>query len=126
MAQASSGKGAAGRIAMRTIALIIGLVGTALALIVDILYALAHVLGQVAGVTNDTAHFFYGLIVVLVGLSGSLLAPILPLVAAVMLIAAAIAFFFIVGWWALIASPLLLIAAALTFSNRRVNLSGAE
>jgi hypothetical protein len=32
--------------------------------------------------------------------------------------------FFVVGWWALIVSPFFLVAAALTFSNRRVDIPG--
>jgi hypothetical protein len=91
-----------------------------------LLYTVFKALGTVAGVTNDSAHFFWGLFVVLFGAVGAFLAPILPLVAAIMLLLAAIALFFIVGWWALIASPCFIIAALLTFSNKRVNVPGAE
>ena len=125
MAQASGRESQVGRFALRTIALIVGLIGAVLALVIDILYSLLHVLARISGVTNDSAHFFYGLIVVLVGTVGAFLAPILPILAAVMLIVAGIAFFFVVGWWALIASPFFLVAALLTFSNRRVSIPGA-
>ena len=124
MAQASSGERPVGRFAMRTIALIVGLIGAILALVVNILYSLLHVLGQVSGLTQDSGHFFYGLVVVLVGTVGAFLAPILPILAAIMLILAGIAMFFVVGWWALIVSPFFLVAAALTFSNRRVDIPG--
>ena len=107
------------RFAGRTIALVVGIIGTILALVVDILYSLAHVLGEVTGITRNTGHFFYGLLVVLGGLAGSLLAPISPLVAALLLAAAGIGFFFVVGWWAIFASIFLLVAALLTFGNRR-------
>jgi len=109
---------------MRTIALIVGLIGAVLALVVNILYSLPHVLGQVSGLTQNSGHFFYGLVVVLVGTVGAFLAPILPILAAIMLILAGIAMFFVVGWWALIVSPFFLVAAALTFSNRRVDIPG--
>ncbi|HEY7125489.1 MAG TPA: hypothetical protein VH540_16155 [Ktedonobacterales bacterium] len=124
MAQANEDTGKLGRFTMRTIAMIVGLIGTALALIIDILYSLVHVLGRVAGMSDDTTHFFYGLIVVLVALGGSFLTVISPIVASIMLLAAGIAFFFIVGWWAIIASVFLFVAALLTFSNRRVNIPG--
>lgn len=115
---------ALGRFTFRTIAMIVGLIGTVLAFIIDILYSLAHVLGRVAGFTNDTSHFFWGLLVVLGALAGSLLAPIFAIGAAVLLLAAGIGFFFVVGWWAVIASVFLFVAALLTFSNRRVRVPG--
>ena len=124
MAEAQQREGGLARFTMRTIALIVGLIGTILALIIDILYSLAHVLGRITGISNDTGHFFYGLLAVLVALGGSLLAPISPILAAVMLLAAGIGFFFVVGWWAIIASIFLFVAALMTFSNRRVNVPG--
>ena len=122
MAQARQSSGGLARFTFRTIAMIVGLIGTALALIIDILYSLVHVLGRVAGFTNDTYHFFWGLLVVLVALGGSFLAPVVPILSAIMLLAAGIGFFFVVGWWAVIASPFLIVAAVLTFSNRRVKI----
>lgn len=119
MAQAQGGGGGVERLAMRTIALIVGLIGVVLALVINILYSLVHTIGRVAGLSNDTTHFFYGLLVVLIGAAGAFLAPLSPVVSAVMLAVAGIAFFFIVGPWALIASPFLLVAAVLTFTHRR-------
>ena len=103
----------------RTLALLIGLFGVVIAFFINILYSTFHVLGRVAGITNDRSHFFWGLLVVLIGLVGSLLVAFRPLVGAVLLVVAAIAFFFIVGWWALLASPFMLIAAALAFKHTR-------
>jgi hypothetical protein len=122
----SQQEGGLARFTMRTIALIVGLVGTVLALIIDILYSLVHVLGRIAGITADSGHFFYGILVVLGALAGSLLAPINATLAAVLLLAAGIGFFFVVGWWAIIASVFLFVAAALTFSNRRVKIPAAS
>jgi hypothetical protein len=124
MAHANESGGGVGRFALRTIALIIGIVGTVIAFIINILYSLLHVLGEVAGVASDPTHFWWGLLVVLLALVGSFLAPILPVVAAVLLVGTGIAFFFIVGWWAVIASPFLFVAALMTFSNRRVRVPG--
>lgn len=125
MADAGEGEGGLARFTLRTAALIVGLVGTVLALIVNILYSLLHVLGRIVGVANDSGHFFWGLLIVLVGLAGSLLAPIFPILSAVLLVAAGIGFFFVVGWWAFIVSPFFLVAAALTFSNRPINIPAA-
>ena len=124
MAQANESRGGVARFTFRTIALIIGIVGTVIAFIINILYSLAHVLGHVAGISDDPAHFWWGLLVVLLALVGSFLAPVLPIVAAVLLVGTGIAFFFIVGWWAVIASPFLFVAAIMTFSNRRVRVPG--
>jgi len=122
MAQPNGGRGRFAQFSLRTIALIIGLVGTAFALVVTLLYTVFHILGQIAGITQDSAHFLAGLLVVLMGVAGSLMAPILPLFAGLLLLIAGVAFFWVVGWWALIVSPFLLVAAALTLSNRRVSL----
>ena len=124
MAQANENRGGLARFTLRTIALIVGLIGAIIALVINILYSLVHVLGLVAGIANDSTHFFWGIFVILVAAVGSFLAPILPLAAGLMLLGAGIAFFFIVGWWALFASPFLFVAALLTISNRRVSIPG--
>lgn len=122
MAEARESSGGLARFTFRTIALIVGLIGTVIVLIINILYSLFHVLGRIAGITGDSAHFFWGLLVVLIALGGSFLAPILPILAAIMLVGAAIGFFWVAGWWAIIAAPFLIVAAILTFSNRRVRI----
>ncbi len=125
MASGNTQRGALARFSLRTIALIVGLVGSVLALIVNLLYGFFHVLGRVAGIANDSSHFFLGLLVVLIGVFGSLMAPVLPVLAEIALAVAGIAFFFVVGWWALFVSPFFLVAALLTISNRRANLPSA-
>jgi hypothetical protein len=103
----------------RIIALILGLVGVVIAFIINLLYSSFHVLGRTFGITADQSHFFWGLTVILIGLVGSVLAPFIPTVAAVLLVVAGIAFFFIAGWWALLASPFLLIAAFMAYRYSR-------
>jgi hypothetical protein len=120
MAETGRPGGGVVRFTFRSIALIIGLVGTVLAFIVNLLYSLFHVLGRVSGISADPSHFWWGLLCCLLALVGSFLAPIIPLAAAVLLLGTGIWFFFIVGWWAVIASPFLIVAAILTFSNRPV------
>jgi hypothetical protein len=103
----------------RIVAMLVGLFGVIIAFFINILYSSFHVLGRVAGITNDRSHFFWGLLVVLIGLVGSVLGPFSPIVGIVLLVVAAIAFFFVVGWWALLASPFMLIAAVLLFKYSR-------
>lgn len=106
------------RTAMRVVGMIVGLVGTAIALILNILYSLAHVLGRISGISADSSHFFIGLGLTLVALVGSLTALTSPETSAVLLVIATIGFFFIMGWWALIIAPFLLVAAALVYLDR--------
>ena len=106
---------------MRILAMIIGLVGVVVAFVVNLLYSSLHVLGRVAGITSSPSHFFYGLLVILIGLIGSVLAVFFPIGGAVLLAVAGIAFFFIAGWWALFASPFLLIGAVLAFEHHRTH-----
>jgi hypothetical protein len=124
MAQANQSGGGLARFTLRTIAMIVGVIGAIIALVINILYSLVHVLGKAAGIANDPTHFFWGIFVILVATVGAFLAPILPIAAGLMLLGAGIAFFFIVGWWALFASPFLFVAALLTISNRRVRIPG--
>jgi hypothetical protein len=104
---------------MRILALVIGLIGTVIAFFINLLYSSFHVLGRVAGITNDQTHFFWGLVVVFVGLVGSLFAFFIPSIGMVLLLVAGIAFFFIAGWWALLASPFLLVAAFFAYRKSR-------
>jgi len=105
---------------MRTLAMITGLIGVVVAFVINILYSTFHVLGRVTGITSNQSHFFFGLLVVLIGFIGSLMVLFTPIVGAVLLAVAGVAFFFIAGWWALLASPFLLIAAVLAYKHSRV------
>jgi len=104
---------------MRILAMILGFVGVVIAFIVNLLYSSLHVLSRVSGIVTGPSHFFFGLLVILIGLIGSVLAVFAPIVGAVLLAVAGIAFFFIAGWWALFASPFLLIGAVLAFEYNR-------
>jgi hypothetical protein len=99
--------------------MIIGFIGVAIAFFVNIFYSSFHVLGRVAGITDDQTHFFWGLLVIFVGLVGSIFAMFIPTVAMVLLLVSGIAFFFIAGWLALLASPFLLVAAFLAYRRSR-------
>jgi hypothetical protein len=104
---------------LRMLGMIVGLVGTIIAFVIDLLYGIFHVLGLVVNVSNDTFHFWWGMLIVLVALAASLLGMINGVAAMVLLAACGVAFFFVVGWWALFASPFLFLAAILMYVGRR-------
>jgi hypothetical protein len=107
------------QLGLRTLGMLIGLVGTCLAFAINLLYSSAHVLGRVFGITSDTGHFFWGLGVVIVALAGSLVALISAPVGSILLCIAGIGLFFVAGWWALFASPFLFLAAVVIYAGRR-------
>ena len=107
------------QIGLRTLGMISGLIGTCLAFAINLLYSSAHVLGRVAGITSNTGHFFWGLLVVIVALVGSLVGLISAPVGSILLVIAGIGLFFVAGWWALFASPFLFLGAVVMFAGRR-------
>jgi len=107
------------QLGLRTLGMIVGLIGTVFAFVIDLLYGIFHVLGLVVNVSNDSFHFWWGMIIVLVALVASLLGLVNGVAGAVLLVACGVAFFFIVGWWALFASPFLFLAAVLMYAGRR-------
>ncbi len=104
---------------MRTLGMISGIFASVVAVIIDALYSFFHVLGRVSGITDDPSHFWWGLLVALIGFVGSLLSFGSPLVAAILMLIAGVAFFWIVGWWAIFASLFFFIGAALAFLDSR-------
>lgn len=101
-------------------ALICGLIGVILALITNIAYSAVHDALRLGGDTRiEQSHGFIGLVFVVVGFAGTLLALTSPSVAALLLLIAAVGLFFIVKVYALLASFFLLVAALLAFLDRR-------
>ncbi len=108
------------RISARVLALILGVIGAICALIINIVYSTGRHVNNFVFNGDATSHGFIGLLLVLVGLVGAIVTPLLPIAGAVLMAIAGIGFFFIVGWWALLlASPLLLIGAGIAFNARR-------
>jgi uncharacterized membrane protein YiaA len=99
--------------------MIVGLIGSIIAFVIDLLYGVVHVLERVTNITNDTFHFWWGMLIVLVSLIASFLGLINGVVATVLLALCGVAFFFVAGWWALFASPFLFLAAILMYAGRR-------
>jgi hypothetical protein len=110
----------AGRILGRLGALILGIIGVVLGFVVNFAYSGIHRLVHLAGgTTMDQTHGFIGLLLILVGLVGTMLTLVAPETAAILLLISGVGFFFIVGWYALLASPFLILAAILAWVDRR-------
>lgn len=103
----------------RTMAMIIGIAGAVIAFVINLLYSSLHLIGRIAGISDNQTHFFWGILVALIGVAGSMLTLFMPTVGTVLLLIAGVAFVFIAGWWALLASPFLLAAAFLAYRYSR-------
>lgn len=100
-------------------ALILGLFGTIVALVVNFAYSGVHDALRLGGDKNIShSHGFIGFLLILVGFVGALLAVPAPAVAAVLLAIAAVGLFFIVKAYALFCSIFLLVAALLAYVDR--------
>ncbi|HET9112051.1 MAG TPA: hypothetical protein VFN78_14575 [Ktedonobacterales bacterium] len=106
------------RLAMRVLGMIVGFVAAIVMLVIDILYSLAHVLGRAAGITADSSHFFIGLLFVIVGFVGALMAPFSWGASIVLMLIATVAFFFVTGWWAIIPAVFFIVAMWLVYRDR--------
>ena len=106
------------KLALRTIGMILGLLASALVLIIDILYSLTNTLVKASGHTGVDSHFFIGLLVTLIGVVGAFLADPLPDVSVILMLIAAVGFFFLVGPWAIIPGIVFLIALVIVFLDR--------
>lgn len=106
------------QVSMRVLALFIGLFGSIVAFVVNMLYSLLHFLGRISGITADQSHFFIGTGLAILAFVGAILVVGSPLVGAALLVLATIGLFFIMGWWALLAAPFLVVAAILAVAAR--------
>jgi hypothetical protein len=101
------------RIIGRLGALILGLIGVVVGLI-------ANFVGTVHGYATDvTHHGFIGILLLLVGLFGSIIAMFTPIFAAILLLIAGLGFFYVLGWGALFVAPFFIVAAVLAYIDRR-------
>ena len=107
------------RIIARIVALILGLVGSAIALIVNISYSTFHHAVNMLGDANlDRTHGFIGLGLVLIGVVGSIVALFQPILAAVLLLIAGIGLFFVVKGFAILSILFFVLAAVFAFIGR--------
>ncbi|HEU5346190.1 MAG TPA: hypothetical protein VFU60_17715 [Ktedonobacterales bacterium] len=106
------------KLALRTIGFILGLLASAIVLIIDILYSLTNTLVKAGGGSGFQSHFFIGILLVIIGAVGAFLADPLPTASVVLMLIAGIAFFFLVGFWAVIPAIVFLLAILLVFFDR--------
>jgi hypothetical protein len=100
-------------------ALILGLIGSVIAFLIDILYSAAHRAAAALGDSAlDRSHFFIGLLLVLVGVVGSFIAIGAPTYATVLLLVAGIGLFFVIKGFAIFSIPFFLLAAILAYVDR--------
>lgn len=106
------------RLALRVLGMIVGFFAAVVMLVVDILYSLSHVLARAAGVTADSSHFFIGLLFIIIGFVGALIAPFGWGASVILMLIATVGFFFVVGWWAIIPAVFFVIAMWLVYRDR--------
>ncbi|MDQ6773825.1 MAG: hypothetical protein M3024_12695 [Candidatus Dormibacteraeota bacterium] len=103
----------------RILAMLLGLIGSFIALVVDVLYSTIHRSVQIFGDSGlDQTHGFIGFLLVLVGVVGSVLALFMPTVAAVLLLVAGIGLFFVVKGYAIFSIVFFVVAAFLAYADR--------
>ena len=107
------------KFAGRTLAMVLGLLGAFVSLVVNLAYSGIHDLLNFTQNTPHTTHGGWGFILFLVGLIGALIPIAFPEAAAVLMLVAAIGMFFVVKGWAIIGSIFLILGAILAFLDRK-------
>ena len=102
----------------RICAVIAGLFGTAVSIVVYALYSIFLVLGPVTSQTDSSFAFALELGAILLAAAGSCLILIKAPLGTVFLVAAELGSFLVMGWLALLTAPLWLLAAFLPFFDR--------
>lgn len=106
------------KFALRTLALIIGVIGFIWGVIVNFAYSTIHFIGDMMGADVRQSHGVIGFLVLVVGLIGALLAPFAAVPAAIIMVVVGIVLFFILHAAALLISPIFFIAAIFAFLDR--------
>jgi hypothetical protein len=106
------------RILGRLGAIVVGVFGSLVALLVNFVFSASHDLAKAFGSDLPQSHGFLGLLLILVAFIGALMALPRPRTSAALLVIAGVGFFFIVKGFALFASPFFFISAALAFFDR--------
>ena len=106
------------RLAGRVVALIIGLIGSAISLAITIITVVAFHTSQLFDVGGSHSHGFIGFLAFLVGLIGSLVALFSPTTGAVLLVIAGLVMLYVAGLWGIIPLVILVIAALIAWADR--------
>lgn len=108
------------KFAGRTLAMVVGVVGALVALLVTITTVVAKHVGDIVNpASTGTSHGFIGFLCFIVGLIGALIAIPFPSAAALLMVIAGLAMIYVAGGWAIIGAPLLIIGAILAFLDRK-------
>lgn len=105
-------------IAGRTLAMILGVVGALLALIVTLFSVIAFHTEQLFDISGKHSHGFIGFLCFVVGLIGALLSIPSATVAAVLMAVAGLVMLYVAGGWGIIPLIFLGLAAILAFLDR--------
>jgi hypothetical protein len=100
---------------MRTYAMAAGLYGTAVAIIIDALYSVFHVLWPVSSTSDSPIYFLLELGLIVLATAGSFVLAAQARLGAALLVLAVLGAFASLGWWALLIAPLWLLAAFLAY-----------
>jgi hypothetical protein len=92
-----------------------GLYGTAVAIVIDALISVFHILGVPGNVVDSFSRFLLSLGFIILAVAGSCIVSASHRLASLLLVLATCGFFLVLGWWAVFAAPLLLLAALLAF-----------
>jgi hypothetical protein len=92
-----------------------GLFGTAVAIVIDALISVFHILGVSGNAADSFSRFLLSLGFIILSLAGSYIVSASHRLAALLLVLATCGFFLVLGRWAVFAAPLLLLAALLAF-----------
>jgi hypothetical protein len=92
-----------------------GLYGTAIAIVIDALISVFHILSVPGGAVDSFTHFLLGLGLIMLAAAGSYIVPASRHLASLLLVVAACGLFLVLGQWAILAAPLLLLAALLAY-----------
>ncbi len=115
------------RIVARILAFILGLVGCAIAVIVNISYStFHHAVSMLGDSTLTRTHGFIGFGLIVVGAVGSFLALFMPVPAAILLLIAGIGLFFVVKGYAIFSILFFVLAAILAFVGRHHHHESAQ
>ncbi|MDE3230685.1 MAG: hypothetical protein KGO05_12470 [Chloroflexota bacterium] len=110
------------KLAGRVVALVIGLIGSVVSILITIITVVAFHTSQLfdtSGVLDpNRSHGFIGFLAFLVGVIGSLLVVFAPTTGAVLLLIGGLAMLYVAGVWGIIPLVILGIAALIAFADR--------
>lgn len=110
------------KLAGRVVALIVGLIGSVVGLLITLITVVAYHVNQLFDTTGafdpKHSHGFIGFLAFILGIIGSLGALLSPAAAAVLLLVSGLAMLYVAGGWGVIPLIILGVAALIAFADR--------